>query len=338
MPGFFDQEKVRQVALKPAFFSPAACEHGVYDAVRTPGTRYPFCLHEHHAAENLLPALRDDAISYATSRGIPWHGGHGGQPSNHLCSSQVACVNTLFPLVRDASTLAAVFRPFLPQLSVIAPFTEDKPLPAYTATDPAPSPALAFEWIGAQNYLGERSWGTRGAAATSADFAFRFRRYDGRIELVLGEWKYTVQYTTHLAPPEQLNTTRLATYRDAYARWKAVQPDLPPYEVFFSDPFYQLMRLTLLAQAMEADGKLGADIVSVVHVAPTANRGFGASITSPTLKPYGRTVSAIWAQIAPAGRFVAVSAESLLTVIELAAPPPLHPWRDDLLRRYGWWR
>ncbi len=327
MSTFLAHEKQRLELLKASLFSSQACRDGAFKT-----GRYPFCLHEDQASENLHSTLREDAISYASGRGIPWHSGHDGQPSNHLCSSQVACFNTLFPLTRSPETLAAVFRPFLPQLKEVQEFTADGLL-----VD-GQIPHIAFEWIGSKNYLGERGWGTRGANATSADFAFRFQHYDGRTELVLGEWKYTEQYGTQLVPPEELNARRLATYTELFQRWRERQPNLPPYEAFFSEPFYQLMRLALLAQEMERLGELGADVVSVVHVAPAANTGFAQSITSPALQSYGRTVSAIWTQIAPQGRFVAISAEGLLSVIELAAPPELHGWRDDLLRRYGWWR
>jgi hypothetical protein len=103
------------------------------------------------------------------------------------------------------------------------------------------------------------------------------------------------------------------------------------------------MRLMLLAQAMEAartgdGGELSADIVRVVHIAPAANRNFALSLTSPALARYGKTVSSIWSRIAPAERFLSIATESLLTVIEQVAPEPLHPWRDYLLQRYGWWR
>ena len=61
---------------------------------------------------------------------------------------------------------------------------------------------VAFEWIGERNYLGELRRGEvapddgriRGANFTSLDFCVRFRRSDGRIQLVAGEWKYTEYY------------------------------------------------------------------------------------------------------------------------------------------------
>ena len=110
------------------------------------------------------------------------------------------------------------------------------------------------------------------------------------------------------------------------------------YQVFFSEPFYQLMRLTLLAKEMERLGELEANVVCMVHIGPAADTGFAQSITSPTLRAYDCTVSAIWAQLAPKERPVAIPAEDLLSVIELAAPQARYPWRDDLLCRYGWWR
>lgn len=195
-----------------------------------------------------------------------------------------------------------------------------------------------------KNYLGEVSWGTRGANATSADFSFRFRRYDGQVHLVVGEWKYTEYYGKKPKDPAKINKTRLRTYHEAFCRWKAQRPDLPPYHTFFVEPFYQLMRQTLLAQEMERGcsrgaGEMGADIVSVIHVAPKANQDFGKNFqAAPSVGAYGRTIGAAWTQIAPEDRFLSISSESLLTTIEQVAPASLRPWSEYLLTRYGWWR
>ena len=71
--------------------------------------------------------------------------------------------------------------------------------------------------------------------------------------MVLGEWKYTESYAAPLPPPEKINPTRLKVYQTAFDVWRVDQPDLPAYESFFVEPFYQLMRLTLLAREMERD-------------------------------------------------------------------------------------
>jgi len=333
---FRDAEKKRYETLKPNLFSPEASKPGTYRKIPR-----SFCLADGHSAENLHASFREDAIAYFRERRICWHDGfpdrYGngrGLPSNHLCCSQSACVNCLWPLTRRPDVLAQVFRPFLPDLAEVLPFEADEPLPDGTR------PFLVFEWIGTQNYLGEVGNRRRGANATSADFAFRFRRYDGRIQLVLGEWKYTEFYSSKEPNP---NPTQLRVYRQAFRHWKTLQPKLPNYRSFFVEPFYQLMRLTLLAQAMEqarldGEGEMEADVVSVVTVVPKADREYTDRFTSPAFARYGRTVGSAWAHLAPADRFTSIAAESLLTVIEQVAPEPVRPWSDYLITRYGWWR
>src|SRR5207342_1479531 len=56
---------------------------------------------------------------------------------------------------------------------------------------------LAFEYIGAADYLGEAKPGIareRGRFCTSADAAIRYRRPGRGIEAALIEWKYTESY------------------------------------------------------------------------------------------------------------------------------------------------
>ena len=45
-------------------------------------------------------------------------------------------------------------------------------------------------------------------------------------------------------------------------------------EALFFDPFDQLMRQQLLCSAMEREGEMGADVVSLLHIVPAANREF----------------------------------------------------------------
>ncbi len=103
-------------------------------------------------------------------------------PTNHLCSSQVMCVNALYPFVSDSALLQRVQSIYYPELAQPLEMTPDSP-----ATE-GYHPFFSFEWIGERNYLGEvgdrfRPEGERqrGALATSPDFAFRLRRYDGGV-------------------------------------------------------------------------------------------------------------------------------------------------------------
>jgi hypothetical protein len=140
---FRDAEKKRYETLKPHLFSEQACQPGNYN-----GIPRAFCLAEGHSAENLFAVFREDAIEYFRQRGISWHDGlpdsHGnksGLPSNHLCCSQSACVNYLWPLTSHPDLLARVFRPIFPDLATALPFEADDPLSDGTR------PYLAFEWV-----------------------------------------------------------------------------------------------------------------------------------------------------------------------------------------------
>jgi hypothetical protein len=331
-----DQEKERYKTIKNILFSEAAREPGLYH-----GIPRSFCLGERCSAENLFAGFREEALEYFRSRNIPWHDGlpdaYGnpkGLPSNHLCCSQSACVNALFPFVRHPELIEAVFSQFYPDLEHAMPFYEDDPLPDGVI------PYLAFEWIGKKGskYLCEKGNRLRGANATSADFAFRFRRKDGHIQLVLGEWKYTEYYARK--EPDK-NETRHTAYKEAFDRWNSVQPLLPDYDRFFVEPFYQLMRLTLLAQEMEhkrteRDGEMEANIVSVLLIAPNANNEYKYRFTSQTFSQFGKTVSEAWTKLATPERFQSFGTERFFEAIREFVLADLEDWKKYLMTRYGW--
>src|SRR3546814_4636041 len=120
--------------------------------------------------------------------------------------------------------------------------------------------------------------------ATSADAAFRYRTRDGSIEAALVEWKYTEQYQgDELSGGPSKNTTRQATYRHLWDDPDSpVRTDLIPYEDLFVEPFYQLLRLQLLAWRTEADRALSAERVRLVYVAPATNLALARSFNRPS--------------------------------------------------------
>lgn len=178
---FRDREKERYNRIKPILSSPPAQANGSYR-----GKPRPFCLSDDCSDENLYFRTREDAIQYFLDRGITWHDGLKGRhlPSNHLCCSQSCCVNFLFPLMKQPDLIKAIFSQYYREIAKALPITEDKPLTDGT------HPFIAFEWIGTRDYLEEakrkRMRRTRGANFTSADFAFRFREKNGRIQPCAG--------------------------------------------------------------------------------------------------------------------------------------------------------
>lgn len=72
------------------------------------------CIPAEFAELNVLPAARTVGIEFFSRNEIKWQGGGLGQPSNHLLSSLVQCVNVLAPFMSDADAVAQLFKPWLP--------------------------------------------------------------------------------------------------------------------------------------------------------------------------------------------------------------------------------
>jgi hypothetical protein len=108
---FLKVEKVQQARFKASspYFSDAARADGIYK-----GKPRPFCLPREYAEENLFPGIRKSAPAYFASQRIKWHDGQAGKPSNHLCDSQVCCLNLLFPFASRPDALAQVLGPVFP--------------------------------------------------------------------------------------------------------------------------------------------------------------------------------------------------------------------------------
>ena len=319
--GFRDREKRRLVPLKPDLFSAEACEPGWYGK-----KQYDFCLRNDRATENLHASVRDAAVEYFRERAILWHDGIDGGPSNHLCCSQSFCVNFWFPFRDAPGPLAAVLRGLGYDAAEMLPFELDR-------IGPGGRPGcMAFEWIGERNYLEEGSGGkvvrdevrSRGRNFTSLDFACRFRRSDGLIQIVAGEWKYTEVYPNDRNMRFSDNgTDRLRIYKPSLdAADCQIVLDGVQQESLFFDPFYQLMRQQLLCSAMEREGEMDADIVSLLHVVPKSNREFVNRVTSPALRPKGSDVHEVWGNLVKPERFVGAYVEDVLPLVCRHAPEP----------------
>ncbi len=101
-----------------------------------------------------------------------------------------------------------------------------------------------------------------------------------------------------------------------------------------------MMRLQLLAREMETheEKEMDADIVSVLHICPEANREFRERVTSPYLANtfLGRGTLEIWEQLVPQNKFKSISVEDLLNTILRKSKTDGCEWADYLRVRYGW--
>ncbi len=118
MGRYLEQEKRHQSLFREAsdYFAEAARAEGLYR-----GKFRPFCLPVDCAEENLFSEIRAEALVYFEQNKIKWHDGIAAKPSNHLCSSQVQCVNFLFPFADKPEALCTLLRPFFPDIQSIEP-------------------------------------------------------------------------------------------------------------------------------------------------------------------------------------------------------------------------
>jgi hypothetical protein len=338
MKSFLESEKPHQAKFKneSPFFTAPARQAGEYK--KKPRE---FCLPASLSEENLIPEARKTAVEWFQQHGIKWHDGQHetpsdpakknekqvGKPSNHLCDSQVCCVNFLFPFADKPEPLASLLRPYFRDLKRMLPIEDGK--------------FVTFEWIGKENYLGEKmrpdSHRTRGANFTSADAAVMFEREDGKKQVVLIEWKYTESYGGTSLKMAASGTDRTAIYQHLYDKVDCPLDKnlIPSFESLFYEPFYQLLRQQFLANEMENARELDADIASLLHIAPAHNLDF-CRVTSPDLKPLGDTATGVWKRLVKTDRFQSDSTEELFGPLLKEPPTGMEDWANYLLQRYPW--
>jgi len=327
MGKFLESEKITQIQFKnnsPYFSDPARLE-GTYN-----GKPYPFCLPVEFAEQNLVPEIRESVLSYFEKCSIRWHGGQNGKPSNHLCSSQVCCINFLFPFADRPGELAQVFRLVYPEIEKMLPVENGR--------------YVSFEWIGRENYLGEKAarsgQRSRGANCTSADSIVMFERKDKKRQVVLIEWKYTESYHGNFLKISDGGRDRTEIYRHLFVKDDCpINKDiLPSFDALFYEPFYQFMRQQFLANEMEKAHELGADIVSVLHISPAHNADF-RRVTSPALERLGESATSIWKKLVKnEGGFIGVNAEELFGSLSATQLPEMKSWMEYIHARYQWVR
>ena len=321
-----------RATLPPAAASPADDK----------GLRNKHLLTLGHEHQNLFPALQGPggAVDYFSARGIQWwRSGRsgdaaGGGPTRNLASSQVACVNFLLPLMSVPGALATLVRAIDPEIIELVEI-------------PDPSGAAAsfvqLEWVGWSAPL-EGGRINRGALQTSADALVLGRTAAGLRALVF-EWKYCEEYRSPQNKGEgRSGGTRRRLYAQRFSASDSSFKGDIPLDDFLIEPFYQLLRLRLLADELQRSGLApGLPVVDarVVVVCPEANTDYLSVVASTPLArrfPGRETVEEVMqATLRTPSGVTFVPSERLVRDLR-ASPvaPALAAWLHYQQLRYGW--
>ena len=209
-------------------------------------------------ALNIWAGVREDAIWYFNRNNIPfWDAGK--EPTGHLLSSQISCINHLY-FVRQRQDIA----------TAILKGIDKNVRTALVMNESQDSGYVEFEVIGERNYLGEKLH-TRGANSTSIDAMMLAELNNGLRKLFFIEWKYVESYSRTSKATGHSGSTRIKTY------WPLLSKSDCPIknantEGLFTEPYYQLMRQTLLAHEMTKERECKADKYIHLHIIPAENK------------------------------------------------------------------
>ncbi len=237
---------------------------------------------------NLFPQIADEVILYFALNHISFHHLEGDAdfgfciPSGHTLSSQIACLNHLYPLRYDKIAVLAIAKQLNPDIVDIFQIEIDKYLPAY----------ISFEAISDIDYLNETTGNqklTRGKMCTSVDALIYGKLKDNQNIIIPIEWKYTENY--HEAGKkdkdysiensgnleEKKGKERLRRYSQMITDSKQLSIKREDYKnsIYFFEPFYQLMRQTLWAEQMLdniATETIKAENYIHAHIVPSKNK------------------------------------------------------------------
>ena len=300
------------------------------------GMRHGHLLAQGHEEENLYPGLRgaDGAVKFFRDRGIKWHrtsrsgdvrGGKG--PTRNMASSMVACVNFLLPLRDIPHALSAVARSIDSDVEDVIPIEHEGRV----------SP-VEIEWIGLGRPLEVDARPTRGANVTSVD-AFMVARAGSNLRAYLIEWKYVEDYRIGdykgMGPRGE---TRRARYAHLYADESSSFHGGVHMDELLYEPFYQIMRLRLLADRMVKRRELNVTEAKVVVVVPRQNRAYRERITSEPLArrfPELRTVEeVVRSTLKHPGGFATVDYSMLIDAVERGCGEKAGVWAAYQRERY----
>jgi hypothetical protein len=277
---------------------------------------------------NLWYNIREDALTYfsAPEKKLSWHINRIEEnlktiPEGDMLSSQISCGNHLF-LLRKNEDYANMILKNIGNIFKREIISAEKVRDGY----------------GDDGYIEFESWGTRennnplnekspererGEKSTSVDALMVGRKNDGKNILVLIEWKFTEDYTKDYDGkdkckyvPYDRNGKPYHIYHLLFKEENCPILQIGNFKDLYYDPFYQLMRQTLLGWKMVEANECGCDEYVHLHIIPKKNLKI-QEITSPNLKSLGKNMSDVWKKfLKEPFRYKVLSPEELLAPLK----------------------
>ena len=200
------------------------------------------------------------------------------------------------------------------------------------------SSPVELEWIGLDHALEGPSVKSRGANSTSVD-AFMVAETPGGRRAYLMEWKYVEEYRTEDKGRRSQGETRRRRYAHLYENSPSFNRKVP-FDAWLFEPFYQILRLRLLADRMVRNREFGVSEAKVVVVVPEENRAYRERVTSPPLAMAfpNRTVSSTVEEmlVRPNREHASISQSNLADSVRRRCGDAATAWGEYHHHRYEW--
>jgi len=210
--------------------------------------------------ENNINIENNTVIKYFEDNMIAWW--RGDEPTCHVLSSQIACLNHLFYLRYDKTAVK----------QLLSSFSNDFVDVLEIKTDKEPYGYIQFESVSTNDNLNEGTL-SRGTNCTSVDALIHAIHKNGEKWIIPIEWKYTEEYNPEDKSIGKSGAIRLERYIALINKSKQVNSEY--WQWCFYEPFYQLMRQTLWAEQMiqkKSEEKIKADNFIHLHIIPKENK------------------------------------------------------------------
>ena len=222
----------------------------------------PYIIEDGREDLNLFSPIRKDALAYFLHNNIEWwrNNGHKNKPTGHMLSSQISCINHLFPFMKhdESVYLLSILN------SIQHKYTFERILPNPLDNEMF-NGNICFEFVWKNRSLLGENAETRGARCTSIDAVIYAETTDHKRILIPIEWKYVETYKHRRAPQKSI---------DRYPSRINSNSNIPEWkEEYEYDPLYELARQTLLVENIifNKDSSLPVDDYIHIIVIPEGN-------------------------------------------------------------------